>query len=145
MMRGVGWYRVGFAMLGCLAVLAACSGGSFFAEREPWRKEAEARCISSGAVREGPGIARIGPISGPGTCGADYPLKVSSLGQPGLLGYGEELRPPGTIPNAARQMPRWPVRSRPRRRRPLRTARRAASAGRVAPAAAAAAKRSAGL
>ncbi len=109
MMRGVGWYRVGFAMLGCLAVLAACSGGSFFAEREPWRKEAEARCISSGTVREGAGIARIGPISGPGTCGADYPLKVSSLGQPGLLGYGEELRPPGAIPNGTRDMPRWPV------------------------------------
>ena len=109
MMRGVGWYRVGFAMVGCLAVLAACSGGSFLAEREPWRKEAEARCIGSGAVREGPGIARSGPIRGPGVCGTDYPFKVSALSQPTLLGYGEELRPPGSIPNAARQMPRWPV------------------------------------
>ena len=70
---------------------------AFFAEREPWRKEAEARCIGSGAVREGP-ASRARVDRGPGVCGTDYPFKVSALSQPTLLGYGEELRPPGSHP-----------------------------------------------
>jgi hypothetical protein len=93
-----------------LGALAACSSGGFWGEREPWRKEAEARCIGSGAVREGPGVARISAINGPGMCGADFPLRVSSLGVPAALSFGDELRPPGTIPNATRVAPpRWPI------------------------------------
>ena len=110
MWRGVRWYLFGFIALGALGALAACSGGGFLADREPWRKEAEARCINSGAVRESAGIVRISPIHGPGMCGADFPLKVSSLGMSGALGYGDEFRPPGAIPNASRPaMPRWPI------------------------------------
>jgi hypothetical protein len=100
-------------VLAGLCALAACSGGRFFGEREPWRKEAEVRCLSSGAVREGAGVVRIGPISGPGMCGADFPLRVSTLGMPGALSFGDELRPPAAIPNATRAAPpRWPIAER---------------------------------
>src|SRR6266446_10442232 len=47
------------------------------------------------------------PIRGPGVCGADFPLKVSILGESAPLGYMDDLRPPGDIPRAA---PRWPLR-----------------------------------
>jgi Extensin-like protein C-terminus len=93
-----------------LGALAACSTGGFYGQREPWRKEAEARCIGAGDVREGPGVTRISAISGPGMCGADFPLRVSTLGVPALLSFGE-LRPPASIPNAPRSAApsRWPV------------------------------------
>jgi Extensin-like protein C-terminus len=93
-----------------LGMLAACSGGLFPGEREPWRKEAEARCIGSGAVREAPGVTRISAINGPGMCGADFPFRVSTLGVPMAMSFGD-LRPPGSIPNATRgaSPPRWPI------------------------------------
>jgi hypothetical protein len=101
----------GFVIAVGLGALAACSGGGFWGgEREPWRKEAEARCIGSGAVREGPAVTRINAINGPGMCGADYPFRVSSLGVPMALSFGDDLRPPASIPNAPRAAPpRWPV------------------------------------
>jgi hypothetical protein len=108
MVWGVRCYLVGSVMLGALGVLAGCSGGFFGAEREAWRHEAEVQCLASGAVRESAGIVRISPINGPGMCGADYPFKVAVLAEGGSLGYTDELRPPGTIPNAAQQ-PRWPL------------------------------------
>ena len=112
MVWGVRCYLVGSVMLGALGVLAGCSGGFFGAERDAWRHEAEVACLASGAVRESAGIVRISPINGPGMCGADFPLKVAVLGEGGSLGYSDELRPPGTIPNASQQ-PRWPVASGP--------------------------------
>src|SRR5690606_25201209 len=42
---------------------------------------------------------------------ADYPLKVMALGEvASVLGYSEELRPPGRIPQGARSQsePAWP-------------------------------------
>jgi hypothetical protein len=108
MVRGVRYYLVGSVVLGVLGVLAGCSGGNYFAEREPWRLEAEAQCINSGAIREGAGVVRVKAISGPGMCGADFPLRVSTLGEGTALSYGDELRPPGAIPNASGQ-PRWPI------------------------------------
>ncbi len=96
-----------------LGALAACSG-HFSGEREVWRKEAEARCIGAGEVREGPGVVRISAINGPGTCGADFPFRVTSLGVPGAMSFGSDLRPPGSIPNAPRSAPpRWPVVEQP--------------------------------
>src|SRR5499426_3292888 len=106
---GVRWYLVGSIVLGLLGVLAGCSGGGFFAERAPWRHEAEVQCLNAGAVKEGAGIVRIRPIHGPGVCGADFPLKVSTLGESAPLGYSDELRPPGDIPRGAAP-PRWPIR-----------------------------------
>ena len=75
---GIRWYLTGCAILG--GVLAGCSG-YMFAEREAWRREAELQCLQSGAVREAAGIVRIDAVRGPGTCGADFPLRVSALGE----------------------------------------------------------------
>src|SRR4030095_17089711 len=109
---GVRWYLVGSVVLGLLGVLAGCSGGGIFAEREPWRHEAEVQCLSSGAVKEGAGIVRIKSIRGPGVCGADFPLKVSVLAESTVLGFGDDPRPPGAIPRGApagAAQPRWPI------------------------------------
>ena len=112
MMRGLRAYLFGAAAIGALATLAGC-GHFLLAEREAWRHEAEAGCLSSGAVREGPGKVRISPIDGPGVCGIDFPLKVASLGSDAPLSFGEELRPPGAVPNAGNVPSRWPLEPRP--------------------------------
>jgi hypothetical protein len=94
----------------CLFFLAlAGCGRKWFAEREPWRHDAEVACLKSGAVKEGPALVRIDPIQGPGICGADFPLKVAALGQSAAIGYADELRPPGSIPDGA-SGPKWPIR-----------------------------------
>jgi hypothetical protein len=114
MMRRLCFTLSGAVAAGALCALAGCGGHNMFAEREPWRHEAELQCINSGAVKEGPGKVRISPIDGPGVCGADFPLKVSSLGDSVPLSYGDELRPPGTVPNGAGPAPpRWPIGPRP--------------------------------
>src|ERR1700686_3203593 len=105
MTRGVRLYLVGSLVL---VSLAGCGRGFFqSAEREPWRAEAEVACLKSGAVKETPELVRIDPISGPGVCGAEFPLKVAALGESsGSLGFADDdLRPPGAIANA----PRWPI------------------------------------
>src|SRR5436853_1794635 len=85
MARGVRLYLVGSLVL---VALSGCGRGFFqFAEREPWRAEAEIACLKSGAVKESLEIARVEPISGPGICGADYPFKVAALGEAGSA-YG---------------------------------------------------------
>jgi hypothetical protein len=95
MVRGV-WYFGGFLVL---IVLAGCARVAWFGEREPWRHEAEIACLRSGAVREGPAIAILKPIQGPGMCGADFPLKVSALGDIPITGYADDVvRPPNAIP-----------------------------------------------
>ena len=111
MSRGVRWLLIGS---GALITLAGCGRGIFqYAEREPWRREAEVACLNSGTVREGAGLVRISPIEGPGMCGADFPLKVSALGESSALGYVEEpVRPPGSIPGASRQIGRASCRER---------------------------------
>ncbi len=79
MARGVRLYLVGSFVL---VSLAGCGRGFFqSAEREPWRAEAEIACLKSGAVKESAELVRIDPISGPGVCGAEYPLKVAALGE----------------------------------------------------------------
>src|SRR5262249_9117774 len=109
MTRGVRWYLVGSLVL---VALPACK--PTFEEREPWRREAEMACLKTGAVKEGPSVALLGPISGPGMCGADFPLKVSGLGDSGPLGYADEvLRPPGDVPQAAPGYPRQPTYQQP--------------------------------
>jgi hypothetical protein len=105
MARGVRLYLVGSFVL---VSLAGCGRGFFqSAEREPWRTEAEIACLKSGAVKENADLVRINPISGPGICGAEYPLKVAALGEgSGSLGFADDsLRPPADIGN----QPRWPV------------------------------------
>jgi hypothetical protein len=104
MTRGVRLYLVGSFVL---VSLAGCGRGFFqSAEREPWRAEAELACLKSGAVKEHAELVRINPISGPGVCGAEYPLKVAALGESsGTFGFADDLRPPASIGNA----PRWPI------------------------------------
>jgi len=104
MTRGVRLYLVGSFVL---VSLAGCGRGFFqSAEREPWRAEAELACLKSGAVKENAELVRINPISGPGVCGAEYPLKVAALGESsGSFGFADDLRPPASIGNA----PRWPI------------------------------------
>jgi hypothetical protein len=105
MTRGVRLYLVGSFVL---VSLAGCGRGFFqSAEREPWRAEAEIACLKSGAVKETPEVVRISPISGPGACGAEFPLKVAALGESsGSFGFADDdLRPPANIGRA----PRWPI------------------------------------
>lgn len=105
MKHGFRLYLVGSLVL---VALAGCGRGFFqTAEREPWRAEAEAACLKSGEVRETAELVRIDPISGPGVCGAQFPLKVAAFGEArSSFGYAEELRPPANI---GRNQPRWPV------------------------------------
>jgi hypothetical protein len=58
-------------------------------------------------VKESADIVRIDPISGPGMCGAEFPLKVAAIGEASSsYGFADEaLRPPGNVGN----QPRWPV------------------------------------
>jgi Extensin-like protein C-terminus len=104
MTRGVCLYFIGSFVL---VSLAGCGRGFFqSAEREPWRAEAEVACLKSGAVKESAERVRIDPISGPGACGANFPLKVAALGEgSGTYGFADELQPPANIGNR----PRWPV------------------------------------
>ena len=93
MTRRVSWYLVGSLVL---VSLAGCGRGFFTAEREPWRAEAEAACMKSGTVKESATLVRVSPISGPGACGAEYPLKVAALGGGDVaMSYTGALRPPG--------------------------------------------------
>ena len=112
MTRGVRWSLVGSVVL---LALAGCGRGFLqYAEREPWRREAEVACMKSGAVREGAGLVRIEPIEGPGICGAVFPLKVAAFGENSTFGFADEaIRPPGSIPGGAQQ-PRWPIAQQPR-------------------------------
>ena len=99
MSRGVRWFSRGL----CRSRHAGRMRPGLHAicgEREPWRREAEVACLNSGTVKESAGLVRISPIEGPGMCGADFPLKVSALGEGSALGYVEEpVRPPGAIPH----------------------------------------------
>jgi hypothetical protein len=106
MSRGVQWSLFGSVVVAALIALAGCSH-YLYGERENWRHDAEIACLNSGAAREGPERVRIAAITGPGICGADYPLRVAALGESTPLAYGDEPpRPPGTIPEAALP-PRW--------------------------------------
>jgi hypothetical protein len=98
MTRGVRWYLVGSVIL---VALAGCKPEFASEERPPWRGEAEQACLKAGAVKEGPSVVLLPPINGPGMCGADFPLKVSALGEASPLGYEDEaVRPPGEVPQA---------------------------------------------
>jgi len=102
--------RLIFSLMGCVALasLAGCGRGFFQVEqRAPWRAEAEAACLKSGAVKETAEVVRIDPISGPGVCGAEFPLKVAALGDASTsLGFAEDLRPPAAVGRS--NQPRWP-------------------------------------
>src|SRR5215467_6920493 len=90
-----------FIVLIALIALAGCSH-FLFAEREPWRRDAEIACLNTGAVKETPQRVRISAISGPGICGMDYPVRVAALGDNPPLAYSDAPpRPPGNIPTGS--------------------------------------------
>src|ERR1700759_5255191 len=105
MTRGVRLYLVGSFVL---VSLAGCGRGLFQTEeREPWRAEDEIACLKSAAGNGTDDLVRINPISGPGVCGAEFPLKVAALGESNSsFGFADELRPPAGIGG---DQPRWPV------------------------------------
>ena len=103
--------RVSLSLAGTLVLLtlAGCGRGFLnFGERPAWRHDEEVACLKSGAVKIGDGVEQIKPIEGPGMCGADFPLKVALLGESSAMSYGDDLRPPGAIPNAGANQPHWP-------------------------------------
>jgi hypothetical protein len=111
MLRSVRISRPGLCAVGLLALvaLAGCGRNYFFAERDAWRHEAEVACMKSGTVKESAVLIRSEPIRGPGMCGADFPLKVTALGEMNAaIGYSD-MRPPGAIPNAGPRQPDWPI------------------------------------
>jgi hypothetical protein len=91
-----------------LVLLDAC-GRSWFEERPAWRHDAEVACLKSGAVKQGAGIAELRPIQGPGMCGADFPLRITMLGEGGPLGFADDPRPPGRIPTIPEYPPAAPA------------------------------------
>ena len=109
MWRGVRFWILGAIAGAALIALAGCGHNFYSGEREAWRREAEVACLNSGAVKESAARVRISAISGPGMCGADYPIRVSALGESGPLGYEDEPpRPPGSLLSSG--MPQhWPV------------------------------------
>jgi hypothetical protein len=104
MRRAVRWRLL---CCGLLLGLAGCTH-MWFSEREPWRREAELSCLQSGVVREGPSVALIRAIEGPGACGADYPLRIAALGETALASFAEEpitARPVAVAPAATLACP----------------------------------------
>ena len=114
-----------------LALALAGCAGMWFAEREPWRRDAEVACLQSGAVKEGPTVTIVKAINGPGLCGADHPLQVAAIGGSARLGATDEVVPPqgGYTPDRPRPAglnfpplcwPR-PIRQAPQTRQPVPT------------------------
>ncbi|WP_051661088.1 extensin family protein [Bosea sp. 117] len=77
MTRGVSWFFVApLVLLG----LSACQF-SLFEQREPWRSEAEERCLAEGLVKSSAYITRLREVDGAGTCGMDHPLKIAAFAE----------------------------------------------------------------
>ena len=109
MLRGVRLWIFGAIAGAALIALAGCGHNFYSGEREAWRGEAEVACLNSGAIKESPARVRISAITGPGICGADYPIRISALGETGPLGYSDEpVRPPAALSSGSAPQ-QWPV------------------------------------
>jgi hypothetical protein len=109
MLRGVRLWIFGAIAGAALITLAGCGHNFYSGERETWRGEAEVACLNSGAIKESPARVRISAINGPGICGADYPIRISALGESGPLGYSDEpVRPPAALSSGSAPQ-HWPV------------------------------------
>jgi hypothetical protein len=109
MLRGVRLWIFGAIAGAALIALAGCGHNFYSGEREAWRGEAEVACLNSGAIKESLARVRISAITGPGICGADYPIRISALGETGPLGYSDEpVRPPAALSSGSAPQ-HWPV------------------------------------
>jgi len=79
MPRGNGLYRV-VPLVALLSSLALSSCRVFdYEQREPWRAEAEEKCLAEKLVQPTAYIEPESSIDGPGTCGMVHPFKVSAM------------------------------------------------------------------
>jgi hypothetical protein len=62
---------IGLSMVGCSRYQKE--------QRAEWRSQAEAACLRSGKVKETAYVKIAKALEGPGTCGADHPVKVSAF------------------------------------------------------------------
>lgn len=77
MARGVSWFLVApLVLLG----LSGCKFG-LFDQREPWRTEAEERCLAGGLVKPSAFIVQGRALDGAGTCGMDHPFRITALAE----------------------------------------------------------------
>jgi hypothetical protein len=65
-----------------------------FAERDPWRNEAEQRCLAANPVRSSSYLEPT-PEIGRGACGMTQPFKVAAIGDGTLSGAREQPAPQG--------------------------------------------------
>jgi hypothetical protein len=78
-MRGNGLYRV-VPLVALFASLALSSCRVFdFEQREPWRAEAEEKCLAEKLVQPSAYIEPESSINGAGTCGMVHPFKVAAM------------------------------------------------------------------
>jgi hypothetical protein len=85
--------RRGFVAFSALTLigLGVTGCGLFrYEQREPWRAEAEAACLSQRLVQPSAYMSRSSAIDGPGACGISYPFKVTAFagGSVGLSSRG---------------------------------------------------------
>ncbi len=65
-----------------------------FAERDPWRNEAEQRCLAANPIRSSSYLEPT-PEIGRGACGMTQPFKVAAIGDGTLSGAREQPAPQG--------------------------------------------------
>ncbi|WP_281493690.1 extensin family protein [Ancylobacter koreensis] len=76
MTRGVSWFLVApLVLLG----LSGCKFG--LEQREPWRSEAEERCLAEGRVKPSAFIVQDRALDGPGTCGMDHAFRITAFAE----------------------------------------------------------------
>ncbi|GLK70388.1 extensin family protein [Ancylobacter dichloromethanicus] len=77
MTRGVSWFLVApLVLLG----LSGCKFG-LYEQREPWRSEAEERCLAEGRVKPSAFIVPDRAINGAGTCGMDHAFRITAFSE----------------------------------------------------------------
>lgn len=75
------------AALAAVAAVTACAFNPFSEPRARWRGEVESACLARGYVRPSAFVQSMPRLSGRGSCGLDYPFKVSAAsgGQVGIV------------------------------------------------------------
>jgi hypothetical protein len=98
------WLSFGAVTAAMAVGLVGCGGGFGGPKREAWRGEAELACLRSGAIEGMPFIKESREINGPGSCGADFPLKVAGFSNEFTASIGGQnkqlntaLKPVGTF------------------------------------------------